>query len=968
MEKNNNNDLSASDLLKKLKANIAESDEKSAEQDSAKKYKFRRSGRTVSPVTEDEIHSQMPENASDDVFVSPVPKSDIEDLDVDELMRRYLPDDDYKRFSENKDNESSDELVKNLSEIETIFSDDENACDSGNNGDTTSFPSMSDGSEKLYTAPDSELFDDLSEGGKVCDIPVGESKEKEEDTLVAPKRNIPGLLTPEQLIAMSKGGDTSAVIPASEEEQAPAVAVDNSGTLEIDKLIRSGKDDSAENPEAEEMTESSASSEYSEGSETQVLPDVEKKMPVTGSQLAFNFDTAPMPDISSPEYSESESKISAEDTAIIPENDISGMSDTVIIDDPSALGDGSGLDKTDANIMYAFGMEDELNEAFGKEYADKLRSENENADSIEPEKQIKEKPSNEKVIKEFISPTETKEIIENYKNEYGKVSLKMIGIAVITALLFLYENIGIFGGRLSDVFNPQYFPVVNVMVGLQILLIGFAVMYKNVISGAIGLINKKPTPDSILPLLLVISVIYSICACFFTPGLMFRTHFFPASLCLLLSAVGNRLDLHREIMTFNIVSSKRGKFALEKLDLDEAELETRAFDGFLPKQPDIFKINKTSFVDGYFRRTKAYPSGKAVIGAVIPISLVLTLITFFICLFTSKSGDRSVQTAYLLFSLSLPGAMFFTYCLPSFKASKNCYSDKSAFIGETAFDEYTSAASISFDDREVFPTGGVKLRSVKVFGSGRIDTVIYDMASIYSILGGPLSDVLNVATADIGHSEDSEVLKIDNNGVEALVDGHHLYAGKADYIRRNGYVPVSDPDDEDIEETGDISIMYLVCDDELIAKLYVRYRIDPEFESMLKTLYKSGICVGIKTVDPNINDDMLSTRIKLAKYPVRVLKYSDVADTKHGQERTDSGIVSRKSAKALLRTFTVCDKVKHIIRTNIALNFIAMLIGILITVAVVTLGTVSSVGSVYVGLYQIFWLIPMYLMSKFMLI
>jgi hypothetical protein len=291
----------------------------------------------------------------------------------------------------------------------------------------------------------------------------------------------------------------------------------------------------------------------------------------------------------------------------------------------------------------------------------------------------------------------------------------------------------------------------------------------------------------------------------------------------------------------------------------------------------------------------------------------------------------------------------------------------SAFVGESALDEYTTAASISFDDREVFPTAGVKLRSVKVFGSGRIDTVIYNMASIYSILGGPLSDVLNVATADLGHSESVEILTVENEGVESIVDDHHVFLGKADYLRRHGFVPVSDVDDDEIEGGGDTGITFMVCDGEVVAKIYIRYAIDPEFEVMLKNLYSSGLCVGIKTVDPNINDAMLSTRIRLEKYPVRVLKYSDVSDSRRGAERTDSGIVSKKSAKALLRTFTLCDNLKHVTRTNLVILGITMLVGAVIAFAVAILGFMASVASIHIALFQFFWLIFVYLISRFML-
>lgn len=113
---------------------------------------------------------------------------------------------------------------------------------------------------------------------------------------------------------------------------------------------------------------------------------------------------------------------------------------------------------------------------------------------------------------------------------------------------------------------------------------------------------------------------------------------------------------------------------------------------------------------------------------------------------------------------------------------------------------------------------------------------------------------------------------------------------------------------------------------------------------------------------------MLSTKIKLSKYPVRVLKYSDISESRRGSDRTDSGIVSKKSAKALLRIFTLCDKIKHVTKANIAVNIITMVSGLAICAVVAALGNVAGVSSLYVALFQLFWIIPVYLMSKFMLL
>ncbi len=1027
MDNKYNSDISADELLAQLKANMAEG-EASAKSSTVKKYKFRRSEKITSTVSEEDIRARMPDNSGYS-FESPVPKSEIEDLDIDELMKKYLPEEDYRRMTGKSEAvEIEDDFVQTLSSIDIpeelqVGVDDETYTEDS----------------KGYTAPDEELYNHLSEGGKVCDVPELDQTngyDSMADTMQAPLRPMTDI---EKTIAYvsddEEGGFMSvreifAAQNASDEEEEPTeepaesgdtVVLDLSNTVEIpiepEKLDENpgitltfnavgnetvSEENETEPEEVSEYTPEESAEEQKEEPDTDIssLEDIFSD-DLTLDESVFEEiygKSEPMADAESDEADEFEefddfdsfeelemldgadsSAEMTEEAAAEPETEENSAAETVAEAEalvPTELDkygefaqdlDEEGFDETDANLMVAFGMDEELDAAIGKESADMLRS---NAESIVSEEETEvEKPKVEEVkepIKEFVSPTEIKGIFENYKSEYGKSAIRLFVLAAINIVLFFYENISIFGGKLFDVFNPEFYPIVHIMTGFQFLVIGFAVLYKDVIAGFKALIKKKATVESMLPVMLGVSAIYSVLACFFGAGNMIVGFNFPIALALLLYAIGKRLDLRREIMTFRVVSSKRSKFALEKLDIIDAELETKAFDKYLPKQPDIFRINKTSFVDGYFRRTGEYSSVKSAINAFIPATLIAFVFGIIVGAFVNGSIAAALSTGYAAFAFALPATAFFTFSLPMFRASKVCYDDGSAIVGEGALDEYTSASSISFDDREVFPTSGVKLRSIKVFGSGRLDTAIYYMASVYSCIGGPLSDVLNVATADIGRSQNIDVISIDSDGIETVVDGHHLYAGKADYLRHNGYLPVTDPEDEEIEG-GDICILFLVCDDEVVAKFYVRYRIDPEFEATLKNLYKSGICVGIKTVDPNINDEMLSTRIRLTKYPVRVLKYDDLNDRSRGSDRTDSGIVSKKSVKALLRAFTLCDKTKHVTKTNLMIAALSIIGGIAITGAVAFLGSISGIVSVYVALYQLFWLASVYLISRFLL-
>ncbi len=961
MDNRHDTDISADDLIAKLKANIGQTDDRQGdpaqEADRKKRYKFRRSDKSASAVTEDDILREMPEKSGSG-FVSPVPKSEIEGLDIDELMKKYLPEKEYERLSKKKepaDRKGEEEFVRTLTSPERVAEDrEESAASDGQSPSETERYVYKEGSED-YTAPDEALFTTLSDGGKVCDIP-GEDDQSAETITREPVRAGSGEAGQTHVFSAptlrQHGGEERG--PATDDGAAAPSARVNDGVT-------------TDSPE-HEMVRAEADEELPSGENA----DLTRVMPPVGGGSEASEKTIVLPAVTDGEGSalrdaEENAPPAADDREDgAPEKN--GDGEMPAVGAAAAEEDSPAFDETDANLMIAFGMDDELEKAMGKENADKLRSDIENLYPDEPAKPKKQREERKRPVREYISPVETKEIMENYKTAFGKNALALFATAAVVMILFFYENIPALGGTLPDAVNPAYYPAVNVLVGLQLLFLGFAVNFRSLVRGVEGLLDRKPVPESFLPLILLVHILYSVAVCFFEAGTVPLSFAFPSSVCLLLTALNERMNLRREIMTFNIISSKRTKFALEKLELDDAELESKAFDEFLPKQPSVFKINKTAFIDGYFRRTGQYPTIKYVLKAFLPVSAAVIVAAFTFGLLFLKDWQSAVMLSYTAFFFTLPGTVFITFGLPAFRAAKLAFADHSAFVGEAALDEYTSAGSISFDDREVFPTGGVKLRSVKVFGSGRIDMVIYHVASVYSLLGGPLSDVLHVATADLGVSEDVEILAIENEGVEAVVDGRHLYLGKADFLRKKGYVPVSDPDDEDIAESGEISMMFLVCDDEVVAKLYLRYRIDPGFEVTLKRLYKSGICVGIKTVDPNINDEMLGTKIKLTKYPVRVLKYSDVSESRRGSDRTDSGIVSKKSAKALLRIFTLCDKIKHVTKANIAVNIITMITGCIICGAVAILGNPAGVTSLYMALFQLFWIIPLYLMSKFMLL
>ena len=612
-------------------------------------------------------------------------------------------------------------------------------------------------------------------------------------------------------------------------------------------------------------------------------------------------------------------------------------------------------DEMDKRLQYIFGNADDVPDEEFDEILNEMEEDNGKNYTV----------NTVNVQDEFRSFSQKEQIFKEYKKKYKNIIVRFVLSGVLMVLLFLLENLSLFGVNMPDVLNKNVYPVIYAMVDLQLMLFAAALVYKPIVNGIVALVKVKPLPESILGVLVLFGTVYNVCTVSF--GIVSKANFYNSSVAMavFMALVYEYMNLGREIYSFNVVSSKRIKYALTEIPMEKAGLEYDAFSSYIMGDAQMLNVNKTNFVDGFYSRIKAHTRSKKIIGVIIPLVVVASLVFFVLGFAGAKTNALSSGFAISIITMltCMPISFFLTYSYPFYCASKEAYKIDSAIIGEISLEEYSSASVISFEDRDVFPSYGVKVRSVKVYGDNRIDKVIYNAASVFSLVGGPLADVFDMATLELGKSSSAEFIEAQQNGLEAVVDGCHIYIGKDTYLADKNITPIYDDDDEMCAEDG-ISIMYMVCDDEVAAKMYINYAIDPDFEFILKKLYRAGMCAGIKSFDPNIDDQMLSGCINISKYPVRVLKGRGLDDLTVPDDRVDSGIVSKSSAKSLLETVTLCDKVLHVTKMNVVVKIFAMIVGIVIMTFLAVSGDISKISSLYVAAYQLFFMIPMVLITK----
>ena len=800
--------------------------------------------------------------------------------------------------------------------------------------------------EAAPAADEDELSEDDDLAALLAEIPDEEPQDadtdEDADAPMSPDDIIGDSL--DELFGASPASKTPAAI--SDEELAAMLAA-------IEGEDRAADDDTDPGEMPEDMAEDTAEDAAADA-ETALPDDLLDDDALLDALAALEDDTVSEPD-------------TAVDTADIAEDapaaDIAETEDT----EAQADDDNAAFDQTDLDLMIAFGMEDQLEKAVGHEQAKKYRKAiGERGNDHYNEMHSGDRPDTvQDKHAEYVSAAQNREIFAEYKKKYSAMLFRFLGALFFLVLLFFFENDRLLGITMPALFDREQYPLVYTLFDLQLVVLSGAMVWKGIKTGIRAILRGRPVPESITGFLFLACIVYTAIIAALCPMHGLQLYNFPLGLAVLFALCYEFMNLRREIMSFKIVSSKKLKYAVDAIAPKDGEAERKMFAEYISDDPALFRIKRTAFVESFFARTETYPRTQRILRAVLPASLLLTLAFFAAKFILTGSVYEALTAAYITMLLTLPSCAFIAFSYPMYRASGFAYEKESAMIGEASLGEYADASVVSFDDKEVFPARGVRVRNVKVYGENRIDHVIYAAASVFHVVGGPLADVFETATGELGYAENVKLTRLDRDGIEARVDGGTVLIGRAAFVNRYGYSVSLGESEKSMEETGDASILYIAYDNNVAAKLYIQYSVEPDFEVVLKQLYRQGVCVGIKTSDPNIDDHLLSCKIKMSKYPVKIIKCAEPKETAIIVDRLSSGIVSKSSAKALLQTLAICDRVLSASRTNNVLGIVSIFLGMAAMAFYVISGMAITMAPIWIALYQLFWIIPIVAISRY---
>ena len=376
-----------------------------------------------------------------------------------------------------------------------------------------------------------------------------------------------------------------------------------------------------------------------------------------------------------------------------------------------------------------------------------------------------------------------------------------------------------------------------------------------------------------------------------------------------------------------------------------------------------FVIENTSFVGRYFERSARVPEMYRTGHAFVMLTMLLSMFVAVTAVIITREFSDFVFVIELSSLLCVPVQIVFFGSYSYYITSKKLSRYDSAIIGETLTDEYVGSNTIYLDDVEVFGRHGVHVVNLEPFNNFNIIDINYYYLSVFSKISGPLKNAFGDVPENMKLSDKVELLNIYSNGFEAMVDEKNkVLVGKRDFIVSRG-VNVGKSADDRYGEKGDVSIMYFAINGALCAKLYLKYTVTHHFEKFAEDMTENGSSVGVRTIDPNITEQMLSALRADSENSIKVIRPT-LNELLPIARRSDSGIITEKNPHMIAKILAEGLKVKKV---NFIMNIlwsIYSVVGIIAVITFMLLGIFSHILPVYIIAYQALWFIGLVIFIK----
>ncbi len=560
---------------------------------------------------------------------------------------------------------------------------------------------------------------------------------------------------------------------------------------------------------------------------------------------------------------------------------------------------------------------------------------------------------------EYEAAEQREELMYAYSREKLFTGLRVLGCAVFTVLLFIYELVSALDIEMA--FIPDYvdYPAVYMLVGMQLLVFSAAFAWRELWSGLKKAFSFKPDKWSFVSLMCVFSFVYGAVAAVTSSAQVLYTFGTAASLYILLGLIFEFTEVCREIKCFEIYSSEQTKFTVST-NPTAGSCAEKMYRGGVSRESKIFEPRKVDFPRGYFSAVNLSGETDKLITYSVTPAIIMAAVALVVCAMLGSSAEVSMAAFMIFLAALCPISAFAIHTLPMYKVSSYLHRRGSAVAGEVMAGKYAECDYMVFADMHLFKSASAEDNGIVIYDEKNAAAVVGYLDALYGAIGGPMSGVFGGVS---GGKHTVKLRRIAKNGVEAALDGgHSLILGDAEFCKRYGIAF------EGMENTreGD-GILGFAVDGRPAAKLCCRYRCEPIFEMLIEKMGENGIRCAIETYDPAINSAFAAACRKSKVNPVNVI-HKNAVDYYSKEERSadeNTGFVVCASRLKLVEGIIWCKRLRKTQR--ICSLFQWVIYGLICAglIALVAFDLIGGINQYYILLVQALTMLPTLALTLF---
>ncbi len=286
----------------------------------------------------------------------------------------------------------------------------------------------------------------------------------------------------------------------------------------------------------------------------------------------------------------------------------------------------------------------------------------------------------------------------------------------------------------------------------------------------------------------------------------------------------------------------------------------------------------TNFVNDYVKHSTFSLKLSGRCSVIFYFTLIFAMLSAIMGYFYYQSFYAAVYCAAMISLIISMPSLFFINTLPLSSAAKKLNSKGAMIAGMHGAEkiELTNAATININD--IFPSGSIKMYSMKVLSNNNIDDTILRAASLTAAVNSPLESIFKqIAGTNTSYSiPDSDTVKYEKNlGISGWVNNELLFIGNRSLMQAHGIAIPSLETDRKILRKGYFPV-YVATADTACALVIIQYDARPEIAKELRTVTDLGLTLLVENCDPNINEEMICDYFGLYEDSVKIMSNAGV--------------------------------------------------------------------------------------------